>query len=200
MLPPGAARLFTKPEPTGSTFCRKIIGIVRVSCMTAAVTGVEMTTITLGSNATSSLARAFIASTEPPAHRFSIRTLPPSIPLPFIRWFQSITSAAPTRTFLGSHPRKAQVPPNGRESIMATCQPAFRHCEATVEAAVPVPITTRSNFLVMDSRSSMAHWRLGSGQAYSIRCPQSRDQCDKRRGQGTFQAGATTEESMRAGP
>jgi len=79
MLPPGAARLFTKPEPTGSKFCRKIIGIVCVSCMTAAVTGVEMTTITLGSNATSSLARAFIASTEPPAHRFSIRTLRPSV-------------------------------------------------------------------------------------------------------------------------
>jgi hypothetical protein len=52
---------------------------VCVSCMTAAVTGVEMTTITLGSNATSSLARAFIASTEPPAHRFSIRTLRPSV-------------------------------------------------------------------------------------------------------------------------
>src|SRR6266446_2702065 len=79
MLPPGAARLFTKPEPTGSKFCRKIIGIVCVSCMTAAVTGVEMTTITLGSNATSSLARAFIASTEPPAHRFSIRTLRPAV-------------------------------------------------------------------------------------------------------------------------
>src|SRR6476646_8806943 len=81
MLPPGAARLFTKPEPTGSTFCTKIIGIVCVSCMTAAVTGVEMTTITLGPNATSSLARAFIASTEPPTVFRSERCGVLSIPM-----------------------------------------------------------------------------------------------------------------------
>jgi hypothetical protein len=62
-----------------------------------------------------------------------------------MRRFQSMTSAAPTSTFLGSQPRKAQVPPKGRESITATFQPADRHREATVEAADPVPITTKSN-------------------------------------------------------
>lgn len=71
------------------------------------------------------------------------------IPLSVIRRTQSTTSAAPTRTFLGSHPRSAHVPPNGLESMTATCQPAERHRDATADAAAPVPITTRSNFLVM---------------------------------------------------
>src|SRR5216684_2411345 len=62
---------------------------------------------------------------------------------------QSITSAAPTSTFLGSHPRRAQVPPNGLESTIATCHPAERHRDATADAAVPVPIATRSNFFIM---------------------------------------------------
>ena len=53
-------------------------------------------------------------------------------------------SAAPTRIFLGTQPRSAQVPPNGRESTTATVQPASRHLEATAEVT-PVPTTTRSN-------------------------------------------------------
>src|SRR5260370_29481825 len=62
---------------------------------------------------------------------------------------QSITSAAPTSTFLGSHPRRAQVPPNGLESTIATCHPAKRHRDAAADAAVPVPIATRSNLFIM---------------------------------------------------
>src|SRR5262249_3251142 len=57
-------------------------------------------------------------------------------------------SAAPTRTFLGSHPRNAHVPPNGLESTTATCHPAARQRWATADAAVPVPIAITSNFLV----------------------------------------------------
>ena len=52
----------------------------------------------------------------------------------------------PTSTFFGSHPRKWQVPPNGRESMNATDQPALRHLKAAADAADPVPITMRSNF------------------------------------------------------
>jgi hypothetical protein len=48
-------------------------------------------------------------------------------PLLSMRRVQSISSAAPTSTFLGSHPRRAQVPPKGLESTMATFHPAFRH-------------------------------------------------------------------------
>jgi hypothetical protein len=43
-------------------------------------------------------------------------------------------------------PRRAQVPPNGRQSTTATVRPASRHPEATAEVT-PVPITTRSRFV-----------------------------------------------------
>src|SRR5712692_7396690 len=72
-----------------------------------------------------------------------------TIPFPCIRLFQSTISAAPTSTFFGSQPRNGQVPPKGLESIIATSQPADRHLEAAVEAAAPVPMTTRSNLFVM---------------------------------------------------
>src|SRR5258708_27567083 len=75
------------------------------------------------------------------------------MPFPSMRRSQSITSAAPTSTFFGSPPRSAHVPPNGRESTIATCQPADLHFDATVEAAEPVPSATRSNFLFIDSFS-----------------------------------------------
>jgi hypothetical protein len=60
-----------------------------------------------------------------------------------------MASAAPTSVFFGSHPRKAQVPPNGLESTIATCHPASRQRDATAEAADPVPIAIKSNFLVI---------------------------------------------------
>src|ERR1700733_12139114 len=69
--------------------------------------------------------------------------------MPFIRRAQSKASAAPTRIFLGSHPRSEQVPPNGLESTIATFHPAARHRDATADAAEPVPMATKSNFFVM---------------------------------------------------
>jgi hypothetical protein len=45
--------------------------------------------------------------------------------------------------------RSAHVPPNGLESITATCHPPDRHRDATADAASPVPITATSNFLAM---------------------------------------------------
>jgi hypothetical protein len=60
-----------------------------------------------------------------------------------------MASAAPTSTFFGSHPRRAQVPPNGLESTIATCHPASRQRDTTAEAADPVPIAITSNFLVI---------------------------------------------------
>src|SRR5207245_1402664 len=57
---------------------------------------------------------------------------------------KSMTSAPETSIFFGSHPRSAQVPPNGRKSITATLQPAARTRIAAVIAAVPVPTITRS--------------------------------------------------------
>ena len=51
--------------------------------------------------------------------------------------------------FAASHPRRAQVPPNGLESTIATCHPASRQRDVTAEAADPVPIAITSNCLVM---------------------------------------------------
>src|SRR5919197_277241 len=45
----------------------------------------------------------------------------------------------------GSHPHKAYVPPNVCESIITTLHPAELHSDAAVDAAVPVPITIKSN-------------------------------------------------------
>ena len=67
-------------------------------------------------------------------------------PFPFIRLTASMRAPVPTSTFFGSHPRSWQVPPNGRESLIATDQPALRHLKAAADAAAPVPITMRSNF------------------------------------------------------
>ena len=69
----------------------------------------------------------------------------PTIPLSLCLMFESITLAASTKTFLGSHPRSAQVPPKGNESIIATFHPAELHCNAETDVAVPVPMTIRSN-------------------------------------------------------
>src|SRR5438093_198320 len=70
-------------------------------------------------------------------------------PFPESRRAASTAAAAPTRTFFGSQPRSAHVPPNGRLSIIATVQPALRHLDATACAAVPEPITTRSKVSII---------------------------------------------------
>jgi hypothetical protein len=67
------------------------------------------------------------------------------MPLFWCLWFESTIFAASRRIFFGSHPRKAHVPPNGSESIIATRHPLERHSAAAVEPAVPVPITIKSN-------------------------------------------------------
>ena len=42
MLPPGRAKLATKPCPAGSLTTEKTIGMVRVACFSAAMTGVPV--------------------------------------------------------------------------------------------------------------------------------------------------------------
>src|SRR6266852_2337876 len=70
------------------------------------------------------------------------------------------------KDLLGSHPRSAQVPPNGLESTIATCHPAERHCDAAAEAPDPVPIATRSTFfatLSPQTRGVLPGARISSG-------------------------------------
>src|SRR6266581_4207313 len=68
----------------------------------------------------------------------------PATPRVRMRDAKSTASAPEISIFFGSHPRSAQVPPNGRKSITATLQPAARTRIAAVIAAVPVPTITRS--------------------------------------------------------
>ena len=78
-LPPGRDRLATKPSPTGSETTTNVIGIVRVSLKSAAVTGVVRARITSGCSSTSSFAKVRIWPTSPAAHRYSNCTLPPAV-------------------------------------------------------------------------------------------------------------------------
>ena len=71
MLPPGRARLATKPCPTGSMTRENTMGMVRVACFNAATTGDPLATMTSGAEFTSSVACACIRDTSPPENRCS---------------------------------------------------------------------------------------------------------------------------------
>src|SRR6266404_6078457 len=102
----------------------------------------------------------------------SICPPPVATPFPCMRRFQSINSAAPTSTFFGSHPRKAQVPPYGRESMIATSQPALRHFCAALEPAAPVPTTMRSNpFFICWYRGVLPFHLLRRDNILLLDCP-----------------------------
>src|SRR5262245_38967541 len=58
MLPPGRARLATKPLPTGSVIWAKMIGMLRVSCCSGCNASAVLTRMTSGSRLTSSFAWA----------------------------------------------------------------------------------------------------------------------------------------------
>ncbi len=55
-LPPGRARLLTKPSPTGSTTITKTIGIVWVACSIGGTAGLPETRMTSGASAANSAA------------------------------------------------------------------------------------------------------------------------------------------------
>src|SRR5262252_8898769 len=55
-LPPGRARLWTKPAPTGSATFENTIGMVRVACSSGHIGTLPTDMITSGANATSSSA------------------------------------------------------------------------------------------------------------------------------------------------
>src|SRR6266496_5645255 len=61
-LPPGRAKLATKPSPMGSDIDTNTIGTLRVRPSRVATTGLEWATITSGRNSTSSLANFHIST------------------------------------------------------------------------------------------------------------------------------------------
>src|SRR5262249_826717 len=77
-LPPGRARLATKPLPTGSIVFANTMGMVRLACCNAATMDPAVATITSGDDATSSVAYLRKRSGSPAPQRYSIRILPPT--------------------------------------------------------------------------------------------------------------------------
>ena len=76
VLPPGRARLATKPLPTGSSVIENTIGTVRVACCKAATVEPVEARMTSGVNATSSFADLRRSSAP---QRVSIRMFRPSV-------------------------------------------------------------------------------------------------------------------------
>src|SRR6267378_4591968 len=83
----------------------------------------------------------------------------------------STVSALAISIFFGSQPRSAQVPPNGRKSMIATVQPAARDRIAATIAAVPVPTITRSYSLVL---TFLQRLRPGAGLIKTHASPSGR--------------------------
>src|SRR5262245_19138159 len=68
-LPPGRAKLATKPAPTGSTTCAKTIGTVRVACSKGVAAGMPLAKTTSGASPTKSAACLRKLSGSPPPQR-----------------------------------------------------------------------------------------------------------------------------------
>src|SRR5262245_54899165 len=68
-LPPGRAKLLTKPAPTGSGVCVNTIGTVRVACSSDGTAAPPPARMTSGASATNSDAYLRMRSASPAAHR-----------------------------------------------------------------------------------------------------------------------------------
>src|SRR5262245_57578851 len=79
ILPPGRARLSTKPAPTGSGVPVNTIGTVRVACSSDGTTAPPPARMTSGASATNSDACLRKSSASPAPQRYSIRTLRPTV-------------------------------------------------------------------------------------------------------------------------
>ena len=78
-LPPGRARLSTKPAPTGSTTAGNTIGTVRVACSNGPTVEEPWARMTSGASAANSAACLRMSSALGVAQRVSIRTLRPMV-------------------------------------------------------------------------------------------------------------------------
>jgi hypothetical protein len=74
-LPPGRAKLSTKPPPTGSATAANTIGALRLACCIAAKLKVPLARTMSRTSATSSAAYVRWRSTSSVPHRMSMRTV-----------------------------------------------------------------------------------------------------------------------------
>ena len=78
-LPPGRARLATKPAPTGSMTITNTIGTARVACSNGPTDEVPWARMTSGASAANSAACLRISAASVVAQRVSILTLRPMV-------------------------------------------------------------------------------------------------------------------------
>jgi hypothetical protein len=79
VLPPGLAKVSTKPAPTGSATLANTIGTVRVACNNGAIVAVPPARMTSGASATNSAACLRVSASLPADQRYSTCTLRPSV-------------------------------------------------------------------------------------------------------------------------
>src|SRR5215472_2904800 len=115
-LPPGRAKLATKPLPTGSIVVTNTIGTVRLICSKSATIELAVPRTTSGFDATNSAAYLRNSSVLPAPQRVSTCTLPPSC---------SPIVAVPVRT------------PQARLGLAPHLYSSARRCGASVLAAAP---------------------------------------------------------------
>ncbi len=75
MLPPGLARLATRPLPTGSAAVAKTIGMTAVACLSAMTTEVPDVTMISTLSPMNSVAISLLRSLRPSAQRYSMATV-----------------------------------------------------------------------------------------------------------------------------
>ena len=68
-LPPGRAKLLTKPAPTGSATKAKTIGTLRVACSKGGMDAEPMVKMRSGVSATNSVAYLCVTAALPALHR-----------------------------------------------------------------------------------------------------------------------------------
>src|SRR5262245_56984320 len=120
MLPPGFARLATKPALTGSATCANTIGTVRVACCIWLTAGVVVTKMTSGDTATNSIAdRWFPIDTRfvdcghrsNPIAAIPEQTLRCGPALPEGLWQTALAPRHADSARPAAHARRAAIPP-----------------------------------------------------------------------------------------
>ena len=123
ILPPGRARLTTKPLPSGSSAKAKTIGMTDVACF-AARTAAPPVTMTSTLSRTNSAAMSAKRSLRPSPQRYSIATVRPSIQpssrsrctKAAVHWFWAEGVVVPKNPIVGSLPACCARAASGQEA------------------------------------------------------------------------------------
>ena len=143
-LPPGRAKLATKPPPTGSLASANTIGMTAVACFVAR-TALPDVTMTFTLRRTNSAAISAKRSLRPSAQRYSNATVRPSIqPSSCSRrskaatyWFQTEGVAAPKTPIVGGLPGCCALAASGHAAAPPSTDMNCRLPTPTIICHVP---------------------------------------------------------------